>query len=178
MISLDGSRTALLGLGGNLGDVLMAFRGAAERLARDLGDVSLSAVYRTPPEGGVPQPPYLNAVARVETTVSPSELLQLVGVVESAAGRKRPSPGAARSLDVDILFLGDLIVSSTDLTLPHPRWSSRDFVVVPLLDVAPEWVDPITGRAVQEIADEHGWSSDRFTMVAPGAVIGGGREPQ
>lgn len=176
MIADHRSRTALLGLGGNLGDVLAAFRNASERLARDLGDLSLSAVYRTPPEGGVRQPPYLNAVARVETTVTPSELLHLVGVVESAAGRERPSPGAARSLDVDILFLGDLIVSSTDLTLPHPRWSSRDFVVVPLLDVAPGWTDPVTGRAVREIAEERGWSSDRFTVVAPAVVIGHGSD--
>jgi len=176
VISGGGSRTALLGLGGNLGDVLVAFRSAAERLARDLGDIWLSPVYRTPPEGGVSQPPYLNAVARLETTVSPSELLQLVGVVESAAGRKRPAPGSARSLDVDILFLGDLIVSSENLTLPHPRWSSRDFVVIPLLDVAPEWIDPVTGRAVREIADERGWSPDRFSVVSPGAVVVGGSE--
>jgi 2-amino-4-hydroxy-6-hydroxymethyldihydropteridine diphosphokinase len=174
LISANHSRTALLGLGGNLGDVLAAFRNAAERLARDLGALSLSTVYRTPPEGGVRQPPYLNAVARVETTVTPSELLQLVGVVEGAAGRERPAPGAARSLDVDILFLGDLIVSSTNLTLPHPRWSSRDFVVVPLLDVAPEWIDPVTGRAAREIASERGWSSDRFAVVAPGVAIGAG----
>ncbi len=171
MRSSFGSRTALLALGGNLGNVVGAFRSAAESLAHGLGDLSLSAVYRTPPEGGVRQPPYLNAVARVETSATPSELLHLVQVVERQAGRERPHPGAARSLDVDILFLGDLIVSTADLTLPHPRWSLRDFVVVPLLDVAPEWVDPVSGRAVREVANERGWFSDRFPVVAPGFVV-------
>ncbi|HSM60281.1 MAG TPA: 2-amino-4-hydroxy-6-hydroxymethyldihydropteridine diphosphokinase [Longimicrobiales bacterium] len=175
MSAAGGHRTVLLGLGANLGDTMTTLRRAADRLAAELEAPAASPVYLTPAEGGAPQPAYLNAVLRGRTDMGPDALLELVRRVEDEGGRVRPHPGAARTLDIDILFMGDLIVSEAQLRIPHPRWAARDFVVVPLLDVAPGWVDPVTGRSVREVASSRGWSSDRFPVVAAaGALLHGG----
>jgi len=149
-------RTALLALGANLGDPLAQFRAVVERLRSRLLDLQVSRVYSTAPEGGAEQPDYLNAVVRGGWAGTARELLEFAQELEEGAGRTRPSPGAPRTLDVDILFLGDLVLDDPDLRLPHPRWSTRPFVVVPLLDVAPDWVDPVSGRPVATLALERG----------------------
>jgi 2-amino-4-hydroxy-6-hydroxymethyldihydropteridine diphosphokinase len=162
----------LLALGANLDDPLGRLRKAVTRLARELEGARVSAVYRTPPEAGSDQPDYLNAVVRGWTSRSPRQALALAQSIEADQHRERPYPGAARTLDVDVLFVGDLRVVEPGLTIPHPRWSSRDFVVVPLLDVAPGWRDPATGESVAEIARARGWDPSRFPRVEPpGALL-------
>jgi 2-amino-4-hydroxy-6-hydroxymethyldihydropteridine diphosphokinase len=157
--------TVLLALGSNLDTPLDRLRQAATFLEDALDGVTVSAVYRTPPEGGAGQPDYLNAVVRARSEMTPRELLGLARSLEDRAGRTRPYHGAPRTLDVDLLFVGDAVIADADLEIPHPRWHARDFVVVPLLDVAPEWRDPRSGRSVSEIARAAGWSATRFPSV-------------
>jgi 2-amino-4-hydroxy-6-hydroxymethyldihydropteridine diphosphokinase len=152
-------------LGANMGDPLSALRAAAARLASSLERPEVSAVYRTPPEGGAVQPPYLNAVLLGDGTLDPAEALALAREAERDAGRERPYPGAPRTLDVDVLFVGDSVVDTPSLRVPHPRWRTRDFVVVPLLDVAPDLRDPEIGDRVRDVARSAGWGPERFPIV-------------
>lgn len=152
-------------LGANLGDALGALRRAAARLASRLEKPEVSAVYATPPEGGASQPPYLNAVLVGESSLDPDGALALAREAEREAGRERPYPGAPRTLDVDVLFVGDAVVRTPTLRLPHPRWRARDFVVVPLLDVAPDLRDPESGDRVRDVARAAGWGPGRFAEV-------------
>lgn len=159
--------TVAFALGANLGDPLRALRAAAARLAAGLEHPAVSAVYETPPEGGVRQPPYLNAVLVGLGALDPGEALALARAAEGAAGRERPYPGAPRTLDVDVLFVGDAVVDTPTLRVPHPRWRTRDFVVVPLLDVAPDLRDPESGESVRDVARSAGWGPARFPEVLP-----------
>lgn len=161
-----GSRTLAFALGANLGRPLEALRRAARGLAAVLDGTRVSAVYVTPPEGGADQPVYLNAVVSGEADLSPRQALDLARSLEGEAGRRRSRPGAARTLDVDVLFVGSAVVDEAGLRVPHPRWRQRDFVVVPLLDVAPDLVDPETGTSVRAVADANGWDAGRFPVAA------------
>lgn len=164
----------MFALGANLGAPVEALRRAATELGKVLGDPVVSAVYRTPPEGGVEQPSYLNAVVRGGASLTSRDALALAARLEREAGRVRTVPGAARVLDVDVLFVGEEVVDEPGLHVPHRRWSSRDFVVVPLLDVAPEWRDPRSGRTVREVAEAAGWTRARFpSVLGPGALLAG-----
>ncbi|MDE3085854.1 MAG: 2-amino-4-hydroxy-6-hydroxymethyldihydropteridine diphosphokinase [Acidobacteriota bacterium] len=131
---------AFLGLGANLGDRRATLRLAVAALP-DL--VAVSPVYETEPVGGPPgQPPYLNLVARLDTDRSPRQLLELARALEEAAGRVRGVRHGPRTLDVDVLLVGDLTVEEPDLVVPHPRMWERRFVLAPLADLAPELVPP------------------------------------
>jgi 2-amino-4-hydroxy-6-hydroxymethyldihydropteridine diphosphokinase len=170
-----GKKTVMFALGANLGAALQALTQAGAGLRAVLVDPVVSAVYRTPPEGGADQPTYLNAVVRGRASLSPRDALAVAVRLEGEAGRVRTVPGAARVLDVDVLFVGQEVVDEPGLHVPHRRWATRDFVVVPLLDVAPEWRDPRTGKTVREVAESAGWTSARFPrVVGPGALLSGG----
>jgi len=176
MILAAGGDTVLLALGSNLDSPLQRLRQAAIGLGERLTDLRVSAVYRTPPEGDAAQPEYYNAVVRGRSTMTPREVLGLARDLEARAGRVRPYHGAPRTLDVDLLFVGEAIVSDDDLEVPHPRWASRDFVVVPLLDVAPEWRDPRSGRTVAEVARAAGWSERCLpSVLEAGELLSGER---
>lgn len=159
-------RTVVFALGANEGDRLRSLGRAARGLASALSGVRVSAVFATPPEGGADQQAYFNAVVAGEAALSPREALALAGALEAEAGRARPYPGAPRVLDVDVIFVGDLVVDEEDLRVPHPRWRGRDFVVVPLLDVVPDFRDPESGLEVQDVARRSGWDGARFPKVA------------
>ena len=125
---------AYLGLGSNLGDRRAHLRAAVAALP-DV--VAVSAVYETDPVGGPPgQGPYLNLVVALETARSPRELLDLAHSLEDAAGRVRKERDGPRTLDVDVLLVGDLCVDEPDLVVPHPRMWQRRFVLAPLADLA------------------------------------------
>lgn len=146
-------RRAFLGLGSNLGDRWAALRGAVAALP-DV--VAVSPVYETDPVGGPPgQPPYLNAVVELDTSLSPRALLDLAHRLEAAAGREREPGGERnrpRTLDVDVLLVGDEVVDEPDLVVPHPRMGERRFVLQPLADLAPDTVpDGWTDRALGEV---------------------------
>lgn len=131
---------AFLGLGSNLGDR----RGHLRRAVAALPDVvAVSGVYETDPVGGPPgQGAYLNAVVELETDLSPRDLLELAQRLERDAGRVRTERWGPRTLDVDVLVVGDLVVDEPDLRVPHPRLGERAFVLVPLSDLAPGIAGP------------------------------------
>ena len=131
-------RRAFLGLGSNLGDRRAHLRTAVAGLP-DV--VAVSPVYETDPVGGpAGQPPYLNLVVELATERSPRELLEVARRLEEAAGRVRVEHHGPRTLDVDVLLVGDLVVSEPDLVVPHPRMYERRFVLAPLAELAPELV--------------------------------------
>lgn len=128
---------AFLALGSNLGDRWQYLRDAVA----DLPDViRISPVYETDPMGPPGQGPYLNCVVELSTDRSPHQLLQTAQAAEAAAGRVRNGRWGPRTLDVDILLVGDQIVRDNDLQVPHPRMWDRAFVLVPLADLAPDLV--------------------------------------
>ena len=129
---------AFVSLGSNLGDRRARLASAFAALS-DLPGTKLearSSLYESAPlEAGGGD--YLNAVARLRTSLAPLELLHALQAIEAEAGRQRPYPNAPRSLDLDLLLYGEVAVASDELTLPHPRLHERAFVVVPLLEIAP-----------------------------------------
>ena len=130
---------AYLGLGSNLGDREANLRTAVAALP-DLAAVS--PVYESSPVGGPPQPDFLNAVAALDTRLSPRELLVLAHRLEAQATRVRTVRWGPRSLDVDVLLVGQLVVDEPDLAVPHPRVDDRAFVLAPLADLDPSLVPP------------------------------------
>ncbi|MCI3950193.1 MAG: pantoate--beta-alanine ligase, partial [Acidimicrobiales bacterium] len=129
---------SFLGLGANLGDRAAAL---AEAVAVLPDVVAVSPVYETDPvDSPAGSPPYLNAVVELASDLGPRALLRLAGRVEAALGRVRTGPNAPRTLDVDVLLVGDEVVDEPDLVVPHPRLWERRFVLAPLADLAPELV--------------------------------------
>lgn len=129
---------AYLALGSNLGDRMKYLRDAVHALD-DI--IAMSNVYETDPVGGPSdQRAYLNMAVAIQTTLTPRELLGVARRLEAAAERIRREHWGPRTLDVDILRVGDLVVNEPDLTVPHPRMLERWFVLVPLIDIAPEFV--------------------------------------
>ncbi len=135
--------TAYVALGANLGDARTAVLQAFEALAcwPEIEVTGRSALYRTAPHEAQ-GPDFINAVARIDTRFSAPEVLDALQAIEHRAGRVRPYVNAPRSLDLDLLFYGDACMQSPRLTLPHPRWRERAFVLVPLTDVWPQRVGP------------------------------------
>jgi 2-amino-4-hydroxy-6-hydroxymethyldihydropteridine diphosphokinase len=141
-------RRAFLGLGSNLGDRL----GQLRRAVAALPDVvAVSPVYETDPVGGPEQGPYLNCVVELHTDLEPRQLLELAHQLERDARRVRSVRWGPRTLDVDVLLVGDVRVDEPDLVVPHPRMWERAFVLVPLADLAPELVKarPAPGAGVR-----------------------------
>jgi 2-amino-4-hydroxy-6-hydroxymethyldihydropteridine diphosphokinase len=116
------------------------------RLAR------VSSLYRSAPVGYLDQPDFINAVAQIETGLTPRALLDRLLAIERRYGRVRDFPNAPRTLDLDILLYAECIVQEPGLTIPHPRMHERAFVLVPLVEIAPEAVIPGRGRADELVA--------------------------
>ena len=146
-------RKAVIAVGSNIGDRRAAVTFAAEQLAAILTDLSLSDLIETAPEGeGLDdQPFFLNAVMVGETSLAPRDLLARLLAIEQAYGRERPYPGAPRTLDLDLVLLGEEVVDEPDLQVPHPRFRQRFFVLGPLAEIAPDVRDPITGLRAGEL---------------------------
>ena len=143
---------AYVGLGSNLGDRsahLLLGLSALSRLP-DTHLLRLSPVYETEPVGP-PQPPYLNLVAELETELAPRALLLEMLRIERALGRERRERWGPRTLDLDLLLYGDLVLEEEGLTVPHPRLHERAFVLVPLLDLLPEGRHPLLGQSFREL---------------------------
>ncbi|MBB3935214.1 2-amino-4-hydroxy-6-hydroxymethyldihydropteridine diphosphokinase [Aureimonas phyllosphaerae] len=134
--------TAYLGLGGNIGDPVHSMALALRALDRDLctSVVAVSSVYETPPWGPIVQPTFLNACASVETSLSADGLLSLCLAVETELHRDRSVRWGPRTVDLDILDFGGVSMRSETLTLPHPRMGERAFVLVPLVEIAPQLI--------------------------------------
>lgn len=145
---------AFLAFGGNLGQPLAQFRQARTLLARhpQIDVVAGAPLYRTPAVGGpADQPDYLNSVVEINTGLTATELLRFCQSIENEAGRTRDVHWGPRTLDIDLLFHGDKIIDSPELTLPHPRLHERHFVLLPLNDLAPEFVHPRLDLSVAQL---------------------------
>ena len=136
--------TVYLSLGSNKGDRSQYIARAMEALgAHGVSVRRKSSLYETEPVGGPPgQDRYLNVVVELDSELTPRELLQVAHGLEERAGRVRTVRNGPRTLDVDVLLVGDLVMDEPDLVVPHPRMWERRFVVAPLSDLAPELVSP------------------------------------
>jgi 2-amino-4-hydroxy-6-hydroxymethyldihydropteridine diphosphokinase len=139
-------------LGSNLGDRRSHLDYAISRLKTTLANLRASRYYETEPVGAPgPQPLFLNAAAAGETSLSAAELLAALMAIEQERGRERPFQNAARTLDLDLILFGDLVRETSALTVPHPRFRERRFVLEPLVEIAAQLVDPVTGSTVGEL---------------------------
>lgn len=129
---------AFLSLGSNLGDRRALLRDAVDSLP-DV--VAVSPVYETAPVGGPEQDNFLNLVVQLETALSPHQLLGVCHRIESSAERVREVRWGPRTLDIDIIWMDGVTMDEERLTIPHPRWKERRFVLAPLRDLAPDLVD-------------------------------------
>lgn len=136
------TRRAFLGLGSNLGEREEHLRQGVAQLRAGGDVVAVSPVYETDPVGGPEQGKFLNVVVELDTDDTPAALLARCQALEAAAQRVRTVRFGPRTLDADVLLVGDLVVDEPDLTVPHPRMWERRFVLAPLADLAPDLVAP------------------------------------
>lgn len=138
---------AFIGLGANLGEPDAQLRRAIAALDAMPGTrmLAASSLYRSAPIGVGEQPEFVNAVAAIETGLGARALLEALLAIEARFGRTRESPGAARTLDLDLLLYGDRIIEEPALIVPHPRMHERAFVLMPLAEIAPDAIVPGKG---------------------------------
>jgi 2-amino-4-hydroxy-6-hydroxymethyldihydropteridine diphosphokinase len=148
--------TAYLGLGSNLGDRNQNLAQALELMSKHAVVEQVSSIYETEPVGYQPQPLFLNAVCRISTELKPKQLLRLAKKIEAKLGRMPGLPNAPRPIDIDILFYGEEVLSSKELTVPHPRLVERAFVLVPLAEIVPDLVHPGSGKTIKKLLDNLG----------------------
>jgi 2-amino-4-hydroxy-6-hydroxymethyldihydropteridine diphosphokinase len=146
----------VVGLGANVGTPELALRRAANELSAGARQSKLSRLYTTEPVGGPPQPLFLNAALRLLWPASPRSLLGRLQALELGAGRVRRERWGPRTLDLDILWVAELALREPDLVIPHPRLRQRAFALRPLLDVAPEAIDPNDGVAYAQVLAQLG----------------------
>jgi 2-amino-4-hydroxy-6-hydroxymethyldihydropteridine diphosphokinase len=140
-----------LALGTNLGDRMENLRRAIAALPPTVRVTALSSVYETPPWGYTDQPAFLNMALTGETENSPSDLIVFLKNLETELGREKTFRNGPRLIDMDILFYDDLRLDEPGLVIPHPRLHERAFVLVPLNDIAPNFIHPELGRAVRDL---------------------------
>jgi 2-amino-4-hydroxy-6-hydroxymethyldihydropteridine diphosphokinase len=168
----EGPVAVALALGSNLGDRAAHLRAGVAALRRVVEIQAVSSVYATEPVGPA-QPEFLNAALIGTTRLAPRPLLRAALAAEAAAGRRRTVRDAPRTLDIDLVLYGGRRLSAPDLIVPHPRWRERGFVLAPLGEIAPDWVDPETGLAVRELAEGAERKAGRPRVVAPAETIAG-----
>ena len=146
-------------------------RNATRRIRQAFPLLAASSLYETTPVGFQNQPAYLNAALIIDAPDDPHRVHRIITDIEADLGRKRTFVNAPRTIDIDILLLGDQVVQSDELSIPHPRMLERAFVMVPLAEIAPDVLHPVTGRSMTELAAELGDTSSEVWIVEdPGWV--------
>ncbi|MCK5237120.1 MAG: 2-amino-4-hydroxy-6-hydroxymethyldihydropteridine diphosphokinase [Deltaproteobacteria bacterium] len=152
------SEVAYIAIGSNEGDALKNCKRAIEKLNNtdDIKVTKVSSFYKTEPWGVTEQEEFINSAARIETTLTPEDLLEVCRSIEESLGRARQVKWGPRIIDLDIIFFGDRVISGSDLKVPHPHLKERAFVLKPLMDIAPEKIHPVTGATVTQMAEAIG----------------------
>jgi 2-amino-4-hydroxy-6-hydroxymethyldihydropteridine diphosphokinase len=145
--------TIFLAIGANLGDRAANLQQALAALAPHVTVLACSPIYETDPWGYTEQPAFLNQVVQAQTSLSPRELLHHIKDIETRLGRAPSIRYGPRLIDIDILFYGDTVLDSPPLTIPHPRLHERAFVLIPLADLAPQWVHPVFGQRIATLLE-------------------------
>lgn len=139
--------------GSSIGDREQTIRLAAARVGHLLAGFRLSPLLETAPEGPGTEhdPPFLNAAGVGESMLAPRELLTAFLEIEHSLGRERSRPNAPRTIDIDLILAGDLVLDEPGVQVPHPRFRDRRFVLEPLAAIAPDWRDPVSGQTMSEL---------------------------
>jgi 2-amino-4-hydroxy-6-hydroxymethyldihydropteridine pyrophosphokinase len=141
-----------LGLGSNMGDRAANLAKAAALINRNVGKiVKYSHVYETEPWGNPHQDSFLNQVVMLNTSLEPREMLDLLNKIERELGRERKEKWGPRPIDIDILFYGKRLIRDKGLEIPHPELHKRSFVLVPLMEIAPELEHPVLKKPIDEL---------------------------
>ena len=138
--------------GSNLGNRLEFLQTAKTELRKRVGNlIQESSIYETAAWGKTDQADFLNQVLELETELKPEEILEINQEIEKAAGRNRKEKWGARELDIDILFYEDLVLNQPDLIIPHPQLQNRRFTLMPLAEIAPDFMHPVFRKTVAEL---------------------------
>jgi 2-amino-4-hydroxy-6-hydroxymethyldihydropteridine diphosphokinase len=148
-------RICAIGLGSNLGDSRSILTGAIERLQihPQIELITISSFYLTAPIGPA-QPDYINACTTIQTSLVPLDLLDVLHSIESDFGRVRQEVWGARTLDLDLLLYDNLIINLPTLQIPHPRMLERAFVLIPLAEISPDWIEPRSGQSISTLCNK------------------------
>ena len=139
-----------IGLGSNVGDRELYINRALDLLAKTAAIRTVSSIYETDPVGYKIQAPFLNGVAEIQTSISPHDLLKRLKKIETEVGRQPRFRWGPREIDLDILMYGDRIIDTPNLTIPHPEMYRRDFVLIPLREIAKKLVHPVLQKEIQD----------------------------
>jgi 2-amino-4-hydroxy-6-hydroxymethyldihydropteridine diphosphokinase len=150
-----------LSIGSNIGKRQKYLKYAVEKLSAHLDNVKVSSLYATEPWGNKDQPEFLNLCLSGRTSSSPAELLELTRSIEKSLGRTHQEKWGPREIDIDILFYDDAIIKTAALEIPHPYVSERAFVLIPLMELAPDLVHPVLKLTISKLAAEIGSSGVR-----------------
>jgi 2-amino-4-hydroxy-6-hydroxymethyldihydropteridine diphosphokinase len=145
---------AYIGIGSNIGDKTANCQTAVECLAEAGRIIAVSSFYYTEPVGYKEQEDFINAAASLETNRSPSELLAICHAIEDRLGRRRTVRWGPRTVDLDILLYGDLVVKRAELVIPHPLMAMRRFVLAPLVEIAPAIIHPVLNKTMIQLLSE------------------------
>lgn len=143
-----------LHLGSNQGDRKEFLQKALQLISEKIGTINLkSNIYETEPWGIKEQENFLNMAIEVKSTKSPKELIQNIKSIESSLGSSKSVKWGPRSIDIDVLYCDDLIIESSKITIPHPHIQDRNFVLIPLLEIAGDFTDPVHKLTIEELYD-------------------------
>ncbi|MCY3986031.1 MAG: 2-amino-4-hydroxy-6-hydroxymethyldihydropteridine diphosphokinase [Candidatus Dadabacteria bacterium] len=160
-------RIVFIGIGANLGPVRENFTRALREIEKYVHLVAVSSLYESDPVGPQDQPRFTNAVIKVETELSPFELLMRLKAIEKQIGREKTTRWGPRVIDLDIIFYGQLVINTDSLVIPHPRAHERRFVLEPLLEIEPAAWHPVKNMAVRDICSGLGDSQPISKTAGP-----------